>query len=63
MKIKGTIAVEFTAPDDADAWNLVRIVSTNCVMALGRHGCSDIKPDIVSVTADGRRVSWKPKKP
>lgn len=61
MKYFASITFACEAPDDADAWGLARDCTTTGALMLGRHGCRDIKPDIIKVTANGKTVTFKPK--
>jgi hypothetical protein len=57
MKIKATISLQFEAPAGSDPWALIRDATTAAILAL--HDCREKKPDIVSVHADGKAVTFK----
>lgn len=59
MRITATITLEADAPDQADAWDIIRAVTTLAVVEMGRRQCHNCKPEIVRVTADGSVVRFQ----
>lgn len=57
MRITALISLEFEAPAGSDAWALVRDASTAAAMAL--KDCNEKKPNILSVMADGKKITFK----
>lgn len=63
MKIHAKVEIDFVAPDDTDAWDLVRgAITTHVLVSLGDRGCRNIRPEIIKIVADGLEVKWNPKR-
>jgi hypothetical protein len=63
IKVEATVKLTFNAPEDhSDTWDLVRTFTTMSAHRLIERGCGDVKPDIIKVTANGKRVTFKPRK-
>lgn len=63
IKVEATIKLTFNAPDDnTDTWDLVRTFTTMSAHRLIERECKDVKPDIIKVIANGKPVTFKPRK-
>lgn len=60
--LRAMITLECDAPDDADAWELVRAMTTLAAVELARRGCYSVRPEIMNVTLGGKRVTFKPRR-
>ena len=62
MRFATRITMTCEAPDGTDAHQLARIIAAAASAALMREACENIRPNIVSVSANGKAITFKERK-